>query len=137
MIKMKLQYVVQYDSDWDNWLASCVEYDIMAQGGTKEEAIESLERTVIGQIHIDTKRGLKPFQDIDKPPIEVSEMDIEYTPPLLPCPFCGEESQLMRRGGDDEDYDIFCNTPGCYLEGGADWWLSKEEVLSMWNERNI
>jgi len=47
MIKMKLQYVVQYDTDWDNWIASCLEYDIMAQGHTKEEAIESLERVIL------------------------------------------------------------------------------------------
>jgi len=138
MIKMKLQYVVMYDSNWNNWLASCVEYDIMTQGNTKKEAIESLERTVIGQIHLDVTRGLNPLQDIDPPPLSVSEMTIQYEHPLSPCPFCGKDVDFIERGDskDSDSYDIGCNSDDCYLEGGADWWLSKEEVITMWNTRN-
>lgn len=57
---------------------------------------------------------------------------------LKPCPFCGGQVEVWNRYGDDqikEAYDISCATTGCYLQCGAEWFLSKEELLLKWNSR--
>ncbi len=54
---------------------------------------------------------------------------------LLPCPFCGALPEIYNRISFEDSYDIRCNKPGCYLEFGADWYLSKEEVIEKWNKR--
>jgi len=60
---------------------------------------------------------------------------------LAPCPFCEKPAGFIVRHIDDacdivDYFDIGCNTPGCYLEYGADWHLgSKEEASGMWNTR--
>ncbi len=58
---------------------------------------------------------------------------------LLPCPFCGALPILYNRAYNPsflcEEYDICCQTDKCYLKFGADWHLSKEEIIEKWNKR--
>jgi hypothetical protein len=56
---------------------------------------------------------------------------------LLPCPFCGAESELIERdSGYSTGWDVQCNTKGCYLEFGGEYWLAKEsEAIALWNNR--
>jgi len=52
---------------------------------------------------------------------------------LLPCPFCGRKPIIFRR--DIGLFDIRCETFDCYLEAGANWYLSAQEVAEKWNKR--
>ncbi|HDK27622.1 MAG TPA: hypothetical protein ENG48_11135 [Candidatus Atribacteria bacterium] len=63
---------------------------------------------------------------------------------IKPCPFCGAEAEFFQREllGDDYNYsednnswDIRCSNQTCYLSYGADWWLGKEEIIMLWNQR--
>ncbi len=56
-------------------------------------------------------------------------------PDLLPCPFCNASPIIYNRSSLDEGYDICCQTDGCYLETGAEWFLPKDEVIAKWNRR--
>ena len=60
--------------------------------------------------------------------------ELKNEPELLPCPFCGAYPRLVRKS--DDEYDIWCDTPDCYLEEGADWYLPREEIIEQWNTRN-
>lgn len=59
---------VLFIRDGDCWVAQCLEYDIAAQGKTLEEVNEALERTFVGQILLDVRRGKEPLQGIPKAP---------------------------------------------------------------------
>lgn len=52
---------------------------------------------------------------------------------LKSCPFCRGEASLISR--ENDYYDVGCQTEGCYLIDGAEWCLSKGEVIEMWNKR--
>ena len=54
---------------------------------------------------------------------------------LKPCPFCGGKAQFVKLGEAENEYDICCATFDCYLESGADWRLTKEELFQMWDRR--
>lgn len=58
---------------------------------------------------------------------------------LKPCPFCGNEANFVNShpsfSEDSNEWDIACSTLGCFLEYGADWFLPREKVAKMWNER--
>lgn len=69
---------------------------------------------------------------------------------LKPCPFCGATPRAIAKGDgpyknstypdykpDPEvrGWDIECETDGCYLEDGADFWLTRDEVVTKWNKR--
>lgn len=59
-----------------------IEYDIVAQGKTREEAEETFRRTVAGQVHLDRLQGKEPlagcppmpdyYRKLNAPEIEVS-----------------------------------------------------------------
>lgn len=53
---------------------------------------------------------------------------------LLTCPFCGYNPEFIIR--DNEDIDIACGTPDCYLETGGAWSFEvKEDAIKVWNNR--
>lgn len=63
------------------------------------------------------------------------------TTQLAPCPFCGAAPRLFKRDEeklreDNENFDVRCDTSGCYLEGGADRFLFKAEAVALWNRRS-
>ena len=62
--------VVLYKSD-TFWLAHCLEYDIIAQGATKEDAKKSFEKIFVGQIIIDLMHKKIPLADCEKAPKEI------------------------------------------------------------------
>lgn len=76
----------------------------------------------------------------------VSLSGISETPPLcftlLPCPFCYATPHFIEQPYDygftkyqDEKWDVACGTSGCYLENGADWFLTQETAAILWNRR--
>ena len=52
----------------EGWVAQCLEYDIVGQGGSIREAQDSFIRVVQGQLYIDSQRGREPFQGIEPAP---------------------------------------------------------------------
>jgi hypothetical protein len=56
-----------------------------------------------------------------------------------PCPFCGKEVKWVEHDTDcsriEENLDVACGTHDCYLEYGADWWLTEKELIDKWNNR--
>ena len=55
---------------------------------------------------------------------------------LKTCPFCtGTNLRFIPRGDEGDLFDLECGTAGCFLEGGADCWLPKEELVEAWNRR--
>lgn len=54
------------------------------------------------------------------------------------CPFCGHSVKLVDVSDDYNPlFDVECNTPDCYLSGGADWMLSLEDLDRKWNKRVV
>lgn len=52
----------------DAWVAQALEYDITAQGKSMQAATDALERTVVGQLVVDLRHGLQPFEGIEQAP---------------------------------------------------------------------
>ena len=67
------------------------------------------------------------------------------------CPFCGNQPFYIQRDINDgtttmsfpmydatvEMWDIGCMTSECFLQFGADWWLSAYEANEKWNTRTL
>lgn len=53
----------------------------------------------------------------------------------LPCPFCGSDTEIETTTFGDSMVDYF--RVNCKQKGHSlDWWVtSKEEAISVWNER--
>ena len=72
------------------WAAQCVDYDFAAQGASVREAKRAFEKTVIGQILFDLKRGERPLSGFKPAPesyrekFEESEQLADRTPLELP-----------------------------------------------------
>lgn len=58
----------------NSYIAQCLEYDIAAQGKTVPEVKAAFERTIIGQIILDRRRGKKPLEGIPAAPEAYEEM---------------------------------------------------------------
>lgn len=58
-----------------SWVAQCVQYDIAAQGPTAQLAIDSLERTILGQIHLDIRHNIIPLSDCEN---QVRKLTVRY-----------------------------------------------------------
>lgn len=54
--------------DDNAWSIQCLEYDIAAQGATKEEAEDAFEKTFLGQIYLDIHENREPLEGIEKAP---------------------------------------------------------------------
>lgn len=71
--------------------------------------------------------------------IEAGDVSPSYS--LLPCPFCGGEARLIEKPDIEynapSDWDAGCTTRECFLEEGAEWYLEKEQVIKLWNKRNL
>ena len=52
------------------YIAHCLNYDMVAKGGNVREALNSLERIILGQILISKNDGIAPFSDFDAAPAE-------------------------------------------------------------------
>ena len=46
MAKQKVHVVIYKDAESDQWLASCLEVDVTAQGDSKEHALEMIKEAV-------------------------------------------------------------------------------------------
>ncbi|HSY10272.1 MAG TPA: hypothetical protein VK840_05090 [Candidatus Dormibacteraeota bacterium] len=47
--------------DFQGWVAECLDFDLVAQGKTVEDAKQSFQRTLIGHIGLSIKNGKNPF----------------------------------------------------------------------------
>lgn len=54
---------VSLDESVIKWVAQGIEYDFAASGDTREEALNSLDKTIEHQIILDKKFGKKPLED--------------------------------------------------------------------------
>lgn len=52
----------------DAYVAQCLEYDIAAQGKTIAEVKRAFERTFLGQMILDARKGKRPLEDIGPAP---------------------------------------------------------------------
>ena len=56
------------------------------------------------------------------------------------CPFCGEQLMFIAKTcgyfNEEMKFDVECQVEGCYLQHGADWYLTKEELLSKLHVNN-
>lgn len=50
---------------------------------------------------------------------------------LFPCPFCGQESEIVRYGNPRQSTQYACTECGCCLETGEEWNHGRR-----WNERH-
>ncbi len=60
--------------DRGDWIAHCLEYDIVAQGKTVELAKEAFKKIFVCQIILDKMNGNAPFSDWAKAPKEIWDM---------------------------------------------------------------
>jgi hypothetical protein len=54
-----------------HWIAQCVERDLVAQGRTLDEAMESFVHVLTTQLMLDARAGRDPLSDVPAPPKEV------------------------------------------------------------------
>jgi hypothetical protein len=52
------------------WVAQCLEWDIAAQGKTLDDALNSFERTFVGQLVLDIDQNKNPLEDTPRTPRE-------------------------------------------------------------------
>jgi hypothetical protein len=50
------------------WSAQCLEYDICAQGSTRQESLERFHKTALGQTVLDYREGKRPFEGLRPAP---------------------------------------------------------------------
>jgi hypothetical protein len=50
------------------WIAECVEYDLVAQGATQEEACRSFERVLRGRLMVDGMKMRRPLEGSQRSP---------------------------------------------------------------------
>jgi len=54
-----------------HWIAQCVERDLVAQGRTLDDALESFGHVLTTQLMLDARDGRAPLADVPAPPKEV------------------------------------------------------------------
>jgi hypothetical protein len=59
---------VLFIREGESFVAQCLEFDIAAQGKTITEVKRAFERTLIGQMMLDVRRGKRPFEDFGPAP---------------------------------------------------------------------
>jgi len=55
------------------WIAQCLEWDVAAQGKTLDDALNSFEKTFVGQIILDIEGGRNPLETTPQAPKEYWE----------------------------------------------------------------
>ncbi len=63
-----LEVRVLFLHEGDSYVAQCLEYDIAAQGKTLPEVKMAFERTFVGQMMLDLRKGKQPLQGIEPAP---------------------------------------------------------------------
>lgn len=70
MTDYNLSIVLFQEEGYDSWVAQCLKYDIATQGRTIKLALDSLERTILGQIVLDIEDKKSPLCEIKPAPNE-------------------------------------------------------------------
>jgi hypothetical protein len=52
------------------WIAQCLQYDIAAQGKTLDDALNSFEKTFVGQLILDIEQDKNPLENTPQTPKE-------------------------------------------------------------------
>lgn len=71
MAEQKIHAVIFKDAESDQWVAMCVEYDVVTQGNSEEHALEMIREAV--ELHI---------EDISEEDLEVLYQAIDGAPKL-------------------------------------------------------
>jgi hypothetical protein len=66
--QITLRVVFLFEREANAWIAQCLEYDIAAQGKSLHDVEQAFERTVVGQIMLDIRKGRDPFEGIRPAP---------------------------------------------------------------------
>ncbi|MCP4650270.1 MAG: hypothetical protein GY853_09370 [PVC group bacterium] len=93
-IKKTITIKILLIQDDDLWSAQCLNYDIAAQGRTKEEAQDTFEKTFLGQIILDIKENKDPLEGIGKAPQKFWDMFRGAEQPEDPRRFCAPDWSL-------------------------------------------
>lgn len=59
--KIRVALSAESAGDFKGWVAECLDFDLVAQGKTVEEAKQSFQRTLIGHIGLAIKNRKSPF----------------------------------------------------------------------------
>lgn len=68
MINKNIQLKVLFFKDGQSWIAQGLEYDMVAQGRTIQEAQKSFERVFVTNIVVNIKNKIKPLSQFKKAP---------------------------------------------------------------------
>lgn len=61
IFEAKLSVLLFHDAEIDAWVAQCIEFDIAAQGDSRDNALDALGEKLIFQVVDDAERGRKPL----------------------------------------------------------------------------
>jgi len=64
------------------WVAECVEYDLVAQGATREEACRSFERVLAGRLMVDGMKMQMPLMSSRRSAPEWTPQRLQATKPV-------------------------------------------------------
>ena len=63
----------------DHWVAQGLEYDVAAQGRSREETKAAFQRTFIGRLLFDVERGREPLKGVERAPAQYWKVFAELT----------------------------------------------------------
>jgi hypothetical protein len=70
---LEFKVLIQVDCDHDQvpvYIAQCLNFDLVAQGETVSDVLDSLKRVIKTQITVDLNNGIAPFSDFEVAPWE-------------------------------------------------------------------
>src|SRR5438045_1470112 len=66
--RVNLNLTILFLRDHEYWVAQCLEYDVTAQGKSIDDAMQAFERTLVGQVLLDTSQEKEPLAGIAQAP---------------------------------------------------------------------
>ncbi len=74
-ISIRVALFPEAAGNFEGWIAQCLDFDLIAQGKTVEQAQQSFQRTLAGHVGLCLRKGENPFPaNLAKPPKETGKM---------------------------------------------------------------